>query len=265
MNNIETDYIGMMFGRWTIIGDYIRTSKYGHRKYLCKCSCEKGTERYVDIQNLKSGKSVSCGCLTVEVVKNHFTTHGETKTRLHKIWCNMRSRCNNPNVNCYKNYGGRGIRVCDEWSSSYEAFRNWALSHGYRDNLTIDRIDNDGNYEPSNCRWVDNKTQCNNRRSNVLLEMNGIKKNATEWGVELGIKPSVIQARVRSGITNEQIFSKDRLNKIITIEHNGEIHTISEWSKITGINRATIWYRYNKGLTTNEILFKGNLCYGNGG
>ena len=259
MSKDETNYIGMRFGRWTIIGDYIKTSKYGHRKYLCKCECEKGTEKYVDIQNLKSGKSLSCGCLTIEIAKEHFTKHGGTKTRLHNTWLKMRHRCINPNDKRYKDYGGRGITVCDEWLNSFETFRDWALSHGYKDDLTIDRINVDGNYEPSNCRWADVKTQANNKRNNVIIEKDGIKKNATEWGEELGINPINIRNRLRHGITGDRLFSKDDLNKIIIIEYNGETHTISEWSKITGIERTTIWYRYNKGKPVDQVLYKGKL------
>ena len=259
MKTDNTNYIGMKFGRWTIIGDYIRYKQYGHKNYLCKCSCEKGTEKYVDLQNLKSGKSISCGCLTIENAKKHFTKHGETKTKLYNTWSGMRHRCNNPNDDRYKDYGGRGIRVCDEWLNSYEVFRDWSLSHGFENNLTIDRIDNDGNYEPSNCRWVDNKTQANNKRSNVIIEHNGIKKNTTEWGNELGINPRNIRNRLRRGITDDRLFSKDNLCKIHRIEYKGETHTLTEWSEITEINRATIWYRYKKGYPIDQVFYKGKL------
>ena len=113
-------------------------------------------------------------------------------------------------------YGGRGITMCDEWKNSYEEFEKWALNNGYDDSLesfkcTIDRIDNEGNYEPSNCRWVDNITQCNNRRSNHLLEYNGKTQTIKQWADELHIDQRTILMRVRSGFTIDDVFSTERL------------------------------------------------------
>lgn len=111
----------------------------------------------------------------------------------------MKRRCDNKNVKAYADYGGRGIRVCDDWSNSYVAFMEWALSNGYKETLSIDRIDNNGNYEPSNCRWVDMTTQANNRRSNVIYTYNGETHNIAEWADITGITYKTLHYRLSHG------------------------------------------------------------------
>lgn len=133
--------------------------------------------------------------------------HGEannkngTRTRLYIAWCHMIERCENTNSEMYENYGGRGIRVCDEWKDSYVAFRDWANKNGYSDKLTIDRIDNNGNYEPSNCKWSSQKEQCNNRRSNRKLSYKGLTKTMTQWAEAIGMNPGTFKRRIYQGWT----------------------------------------------------------------
>lgn len=140
--------------------------------------------------------------------KNHYV-HGKRKTRLYRIWANIKTRCTNKNDPHYRCYGGRGITVCDEWKNDFKAFYDWSVRHGYADDLTIDRINNNGNYEPSNCRWVDYKTQANNKRNVILITHNGETHNAAEWAQILHLGHDTIRQRYRKGWTPEQcLFGK---------------------------------------------------------
>jgi hypothetical protein len=132
---------------------------------------------------------------------------GRSEARLLRIWKGMCARCRNPNLKEYKLYGGRGIRVCDEWTDSYEPFRDWALANGYRDDLTIDRIDNDGNYEPENCRWATHAEQARNRSSNHLLTY-GKTQLLQAWAEEVGLRPETIRRRLKLGWSVERALTE---------------------------------------------------------
>jgi hypothetical protein len=197
--------IGRRIGRLTVVrhaDDIINKSGTISRAYECLCDCGKYT--IVRQSNLSKGASTSCGCYRNAHRGDNWKTHLSTPPRLHNIWLQIRQRCQDKNLSYYNNYGGRGITVCDEWSESYEIFRDWALANGYRDDLTIDRIDNNGNYEPSNCRWTTMKEQNNNRRTNLILEISGIKQTLAQWCAITGISYKKAWNRLARGWAPER-------------------------------------------------------------
>ena len=157
---------GTKFGKLTVLQETEAHywQKYRRRQFLCQCDC--GKQITVWVANLENGHTQSCGCFKIERSHGRLT-HGATHTRLHATWTNMLSRCRNPHNKGFKDYGGKGVRVCAEWLN-FEVFQSWALTHGYQDNLTIERKDVFGNYEPSNCTWIPKSEQSRNRRSSKV-------------------------------------------------------------------------------------------------
>lgn len=189
---------GRRFGRLTAI-ERVASPK-AQAQWRCVCDC--GKETVVRSQDLRNGHTKSCGCYGLEVSVSHtpsFFTHKESKSRLYRVWIGIKERCNNCKNKDYSYYGGRGIKACPEWDKSYLAFRDWALASGYRDDLTIDRIDVNGSYCPENCRWVDMKTQMNNTRANRKITQNGETRTMAEWAERTGIAYETIRYRATSG------------------------------------------------------------------
>jgi len=151
--------IGSKFLGLTVIG-FSHVGNFRQPYYLCECDC--GKKKIIAGHILRRNTQKSCGCMTKYLQRNAKITHNMSHTRIYNIWDGMKKRCENKKNKSYSRYGGRGITVCDEWHDS-KTFFDWAFQHGYRENLTIDRINNDGNYEPSNCRWSTYKEQCANR------------------------------------------------------------------------------------------------------
>ena len=180
MRKLVNDLTGKRFGRLTVIG----VEDNGKRQTYYACQCDCGNVKVIRADALVGGCTVSCGCKKKEQDRINLTanhSHKMSGTRLYVIWNGMKGRCNNPNDPRYDRYGGRGISVCEEWNTSFQSFYDWAISNGYSEELTIDRIDNDGNYEPSNCRWSTNKEQCNNRATNINIKIGNATKTLTEW------------------------------------------------------------------------------------
>lgn len=184
--------VGKRYGRLVVI-KRAKNDKMGRVRWLCQCDC--GNQKIVRRSSLQSGLTKSCGCWLKDNPSN--VSHRMSKTRVYGIWCAVKDRCYNTNVPTYKNYGGRGIAVCEEWRNDPIAFIEWAYENGYSDDLSIDRIDVNGNYEPSNCRWADIETQANNKRNTVFITCNGETHNLKEWSEITGIKHSVIYNRYR--------------------------------------------------------------------
>lgn len=202
------DLTGKRFGRIFVVS----RSENNGKKTMWNCLCDCGNKKKIYGKSLKDGLVVSCGCFHKEIIKTINKTHGDTGTKLHRAWQNMRARCYRKSSREYENYGGRGITVCEEWMESYENFKEWALSSGYDENLTLDREDVNGNYCPENCRWITNKEQQNNKRNNVLYEYNGQTKTLAQWSDEIGICYKTLQKRIRNwGV--EKAFSTPLRNR----------------------------------------------------
>lgn len=193
------DLTGMKFGRLTVIS---RADRKGYSAYwLCRCECRNTT--IVRSCKLRSGWTQSCGCLQRESV----TTHGHKGERIYRIWRCMLNRCYYHD-STYEQYGARGIRVCDEWrgDDGFIKFYNWSMENGYNDELSIDRIDVNGHYEPSNCRWATPKEQANNRRNNIHLTIDGEIKTITQWAEVSGVNPGTIRSRHRKGWSGHDLI-----------------------------------------------------------
>lgn len=179
--------VGTRFGHLVVVG---KAQPIKHRSAsVVRCDC--GTVKTLVNCALTSWVHTSCGCM----VGKNLVTHGESKSRLFKIWANMIERCSR-NRSRYRNYYGRGIRVCDEWRSDFKAFRDWARTNGYSDSLSIDRIDVNGNYEPSNCRWIPMREQMRNRTTNVRLTAFGQTLTVAEWARKIGINEGTLRTRL---------------------------------------------------------------------
>lgn len=199
---------GKIYGRLVVVERNYNMNK-GGVWWTCQCSC--GNIKSVKGSNLINGGTKSCGCYKSECssarIKAILTTHGGTGTRLHKIWECMKSRCSYSKGDAYKNYGGRGITVCDEWKNDFVKFYDWALVNGYKDDLTLDRINVNGNYEPSNCRWVTRKEQNRNTRKTIYLTFNNETKCLKDWSEFYGLPYHVLKYRYHKGWSIEKALA----------------------------------------------------------
>ena len=199
---------GYKIGRLTV-RELAVDGNANQRRWLCYCDC--GGMKITSEDNLKRGHCKSCGCLYEKIggKSKYGTLHGESKTRLYKIWSRMVWHCERPSYKNYADYGGRGIDVCAEWHN-FEVFKEWAYKNGYDGTLTIDRIDNGKGYSPDNCRWATRKQQANNRRSNRKIYYNGEERNISEWADYFGIESGKFNAAIQRGRTIDEILERER-------------------------------------------------------
>ena len=186
------NYIGKTYNCLTIQNVY-RKGKYVYA--LCKCSC--GNQKEILLDNIVREKQKSCGCLAKYLLKQGLRLkHGLSKHPLHNTWDKIKARCYNSKDGAYIYYGGRGIKMCDEWKNSFKNFYDWAINNGYNKNLSIDRINNNSNYCPDNCRWTTAKEQANNRRSNHLITYKNRTQNILAWSKEKNVPYNTLLARI---------------------------------------------------------------------
>lgn len=207
----KLDLIGQRFGR--LVVKCRNGNKGKHSAWLCECDC--GNEKTVASHNLKQGTVQSCGCLTKEIasergrkskIGERSRRHGDFGTKLYGVWAGMKRRCYNPNTKYYADYGGRGIRVCDEWLA-YEPFKEWAIASGYSEGMSIERINVNAGYSPGNCKWIPLSEQNVNKRLSIRLEYQGEIYSIKELSKLTGLKERTIQARYYKGLPINEIVS----------------------------------------------------------
>lgn len=217
---VDRDLTGNRFGKLVVLGksvDKNKDAKPGRFYWKCKCDCGNVIDVREDSLLSTSRSARSCGCLRSESLKKHYaehpkqSKHGHSRERLFNIWYLMIYRCSSEKFMSYKNYGGRGISVCNEWTDTetgYESFKVWAENNGYNDELTIDRIDNNGDYTPENCRWIKMSEQACNKRNNILIEYDNRVQTASEWAREIDMPYKTFMNRIYLGWDIERVFTQ---------------------------------------------------------
>lgn len=261
--NMLQDLTDKRFGKLVAVK---LSDKRGGRKTYWDCVCDCGAEKTVRTDSLKSGMIKSCGCIKKAQDKINLSngqgviTHGLSKTRIYKVWNGIVSRCENPNDNRYIDYGGRGISVCEEWKD-VSNFVGWAEENGYNDELTIDRINVNGDYEPDNCQWATWKEQANNKRTNHIITHEGMSQTLAQWAEEKNIPYKTLASRISYGIEPPMLFEKENFIRRDSkfLEYNGEIKTLTEWAKETGVKPSAFYERVRRGIKPPKLFYSGNL------
>lgn len=241
---------------------YPRGKKQGQIKYwtwLCRCEC--GKELLVRSEYLKSGHTQSCGCRRVKQCGDNFRTHGEgskyeTVTPEYRAWLEMIRRCCSPNSKSYPDYGGRGIRICKRWRTSYE---NFLADMGRRpsDTHSLDRKKVNGHYTPANCRWATRKEQNRNRRNNRYLTVGDVTKTVSAWAEESGLCSTTILNRINHlGWPVDKAVSTPADAQEIKLTYGGRTLTLKQWAEATGLPRKVLWQRHRAGWSADRIVTK---------
>ena len=203
--------IGLKFGRLLVLSVEKRPDKSNKLRKYYKCVCDCGKIHLTRADAVLDKKTFSCGCQKNEKNKGKNFKHYMYKTRIYNIWSAMKQRCLNENCHCFKYYGSRNVSICPEWVDKKDGFKNfleWAKKSGYSDNLTIDRVDVNGNYCPENCRWATTKQQARNKTNNHIVEYNGISLCLTEWAEYLGVNSGTLISGINRGRTIDFYYNK---------------------------------------------------------
>lgn len=234
------DISGQRFGRLHVVK---MMGLNQHRRMLWLCECDCGNKNFIVTGgSLTGGSTKSCGCFKKEKQAESQMRHGMCGTKIYTTWKNMKSRCYNEKSSFYKDYGGRGIRICDEWldkDNGFISFYNWSMEVGYDENLSIDRINVNGNYEPTNCRWATVDEQSNNKRNNVYLIIDGESKTVSQWAKDYNISRDAINRRIANG----ELLTKDILRPLDKSNKSGVIGVYCE--KVSGkwLSKININYK----------------------
>lgn len=205
------DLVGQKFGRLTVIG-FAGKTQGGKPLWNCTCDCGEVKDKPTTSSDLKSGKVKSCGCAHIGATKGIRKKHGMAHTRMFQIWSSMKARCYNPHSVAYKNYGGRNIKVCDDWRNDFSAFYDWAIENGYSDKLTLDRINVNKGYCPENCKWSTMKEQQNNRRDNKIVIYKGEQFTLSQLADKLSISQATLGWRINNGWSERELSLPVSLN-----------------------------------------------------
>lgn len=256
----KKDLTGNRYGKLTVIeyaGYKTGTTGVNYHQWLCKCDC--GNTKIATTTALLSGHCKSCGCMPHKPHHPHFTHH-LTNTKIHNVWKAMKGRCYTLTDSAYDRYGARGIKVCDEWKNDFMKFYEWCIDHGYKEvtghnkTYTIDRMDPNGDYEPSNCRLATMKQQSTTKTNTKYVDLDGILYTTRELSDKYHIPYAKLRARLDNGESTKQALFGDHSKIKHKIEYKGEIHSVPEWSEITGIKKETIYARFYSGLTPEQIF-----------
>lgn len=205
-------FIGKTYGKLTVLSD-LGTVK-NSRRVEAKCEC--GNIKGYRLSDLKSGMSTNCGCVRKMLLRIKNTTHGESRTKLYRTWKGMIERCTYTKHFAYNRYGGRGIKVCPEWTENFLIFKDWAMSSGYMQGKEIDRINNDGDYYPENCRLVGRKENCRNKTGNHLMTMDGVTQCISAWAEQYNTTPDLLYHRINN--------MKWELKRALTTKRNYRVY-----------------------------------------
>lgn len=259
MHKNTKDLTGKAFGKLTVL--YATDKRIcGRVVWHCRCSCKDATEVDVSSKELLNGDTKSCGCLHREITIKRNFVHGNSKDRIYRIWKSMKIRCEYPNTDIYKYYGARGIKICDRWHNfaafkedMYKSYQEHVEKYGEKD-TTIDRIDVNGDYEPSNCRWATLSQQARNTRC-LSIEYNGVTHTLHDWQDICGIDMNTLRDRYTKGLPLEDVFYPYRLClKGTEFTYKGVTKPLIYWAKEYGISVATLKGRIRRGWDADRLF-----------